>query len=95
MSLCCLSLIQILWICLISNHKDEWAVLIILSFQLWIYITVFQSRTRIRLLTEELLQNIEHAACSHHPEKENVKNLHLGVLLIRNVPDYILGSDAF
>ncbi|GIY94392.1 hypothetical protein CEXT_369261 [Caerostris extrusa] len=47
-------MIQILWLTFISNHKDEWTVLIVLFLQLWISICVFRSRARIRLLTEEL-----------------------------------------
>ncbi|GIY26603.1 hypothetical protein CDAR_41381 [Caerostris darwini] len=52
--LCYLTVIQILWLCFISGYKDEWAALIVLFLQLWIYISVFRSRTKIRLLTEEL-----------------------------------------
>ncbi|GIY38484.1 uncharacterized protein CDAR_39221 [Caerostris darwini] len=47
-------MIQILWLTFISNHKDEWTVLIVLFLQLWISICVFRCRARIRLLTEEL-----------------------------------------
>ncbi|GIX68587.1 hypothetical protein CEXT_296261 [Caerostris extrusa] len=50
-----------MWLCFISIAKDEWAGLVVLSLQLWIYITVFQSRTRIRLLTEDLT---EYRTCS-------------------------------
>ncbi|GIY94393.1 hypothetical protein CEXT_369271 [Caerostris extrusa] len=52
--LCYLAVIQILWLCFISGYKDEWAALIALFLQLWIYISVFRSRTKIRLVTEEL-----------------------------------------
>ncbi|GIY31372.1 hypothetical protein CEXT_12831 [Caerostris extrusa] len=86
---------QILWLCFVSRYKDECASLIVLFLQLWIYISLFRSRTRIRLLMEDLFQNIEHAACLHHPEKENIKDLHLGVLLIRGVRDCIPCSDGF
>ncbi|GIY47364.1 uncharacterized protein CDAR_501931 [Caerostris darwini] len=55
--------IQILYLCFISNAKDEWAGLMVLSLQLWIYISVFRSRTRILLLTEDLyrISNMLHA----------------------------------
>ncbi|GIY94399.1 uncharacterized protein CEXT_369321 [Caerostris extrusa] len=52
--MCCSGVIQILWLTFISNHKDEWTVLIVLFLQLWIAICVFRSRTTIRLLTEDL-----------------------------------------
>ncbi|GIY94410.1 hypothetical protein CEXT_369401 [Caerostris extrusa] len=52
----CITVIQTLWLCFISNNKDERAALIVLFLQLWIYISVFRSRTRIRLLTEELFK---------------------------------------
>ncbi|GIY94400.1 uncharacterized protein CEXT_369331 [Caerostris extrusa] len=47
---------QILWQYFISSYKDEWAALIVAFLQLWIYISVFRSRTKIRLLTEELFK---------------------------------------
>ncbi|GIY94408.1 hypothetical protein CEXT_369381 [Caerostris extrusa] len=52
----CLTVIQTLWICFISNYKDDWAVLTVMFLQVWIYISVFRSRTRIRQLTEELFK---------------------------------------
>ncbi|GIY47358.1 hypothetical protein CDAR_501901 [Caerostris darwini] len=56
-SFLCLNLVnQILWLCFISSYKDEWVTLIVLFLQLWIYISVFRSRTRIRLLTEDLFR---------------------------------------
>ncbi|GIY10933.1 uncharacterized protein CEXT_219741 [Caerostris extrusa] len=45
---------QILWLCFISNYKDEWAAMIVVFLQLWIYVSVYRSRTKFRLLTEEL-----------------------------------------
>ncbi|GIY47362.1 uncharacterized protein CDAR_501921 [Caerostris darwini] len=54
--LCYLAVMQILWLCFLSTHKDEWAALIVLFLQLWIYICLFRSRTRIHLLTEELFK---------------------------------------
>ncbi|GIY03043.1 uncharacterized protein CDAR_511451 [Caerostris darwini] len=59
----CLTVIQTLWLCFISSYKDEWAALIVLYLQLWIYISVFRSRTRIRPLTEDLyrISNMLHA----------------------------------
>ncbi|GIY57226.1 uncharacterized protein CDAR_230061 [Caerostris darwini] len=61
--LCFNMVIQILWMCFISMGQDEWSALIILCLQLWIYISVFQSRTKIRLLTEDLyiISNMMHA----------------------------------
>ncbi|GIY87349.1 uncharacterized protein CDAR_371871 [Caerostris darwini] len=60
-------MIQTLYLCFISNAKDEWAGLMILSLQLWIYISVFRCRTRIRLLTENLyrISNTLHAHTVH------------------------------
>ncbi|GIY03045.1 uncharacterized protein CDAR_511461 [Caerostris darwini] len=52
--LCYITVIQILWLCFISGYKDKWAALSVLFLQLWIYISVFRSRTKIRMLTEEL-----------------------------------------
>ncbi|GIY94377.1 hypothetical protein CEXT_369171 [Caerostris extrusa] len=84
-----LAVIQILWLCFISSYKDEWATLIVLFLQLWIYISVFRSRTKIRLLTEELHRISNMLRVYTLKKKENVENLHLGVLLIRNVLGYI------
>ncbi|GIY52845.1 hypothetical protein CDAR_432711 [Caerostris darwini] len=43
---------------------------------------------------ERTLQNLEHAAFSHHAEKENVEDLHMGVLLNRDLHDCSLRSDV-
>ncbi|GIY26627.1 hypothetical protein CEXT_8001 [Caerostris extrusa] len=45
------------------DELDQWAGLIVLSLQLWIYISMFRSRTKIRLLTEDLyrISNMLHA----------------------------------
>ncbi|GIY88589.1 hypothetical protein CEXT_663671 [Caerostris extrusa] len=45
---------QCLWLSFLSDAKDEWTALIILFLQLWIYINLFRSRTRIHLLTNNL-----------------------------------------
>ncbi|GIY77249.1 hypothetical protein CEXT_320761 [Caerostris extrusa] len=92
--LCFNLVIQIMWMCFISIAKDEWAALMILCLQLWIHISVFRSRTRIRLLTEDLyrISNMLHA---YTPEKEDVEDLHLDVLFIRDFENCILRSDVF
>ncbi|GIY10943.1 hypothetical protein CEXT_219821 [Caerostris extrusa] len=61
--LCFNLVIQILWLCFISIGQDEWSALMVLCLQLWIYISVFRSRTKIRLLTEDLyrISNMLHA----------------------------------
>ncbi|GIY67926.1 uncharacterized protein CDAR_619921 [Caerostris darwini] len=61
--LCFNLLIQILWLCFISIGKEDWARVIVLCLQLWIYISMFRSRTKIRLLTEDLyrISNMLHA----------------------------------
>ncbi|GIX70053.1 hypothetical protein CEXT_10451 [Caerostris extrusa] len=63
-SFVCFNLVnQIMWLCFISIAQDEWAGLVVLSLELWIYIGVFRSRTKIRLLTEDLyrISNMLHA----------------------------------
>ncbi|GIY38498.1 hypothetical protein CDAR_39311 [Caerostris darwini] len=67
----------------------------VLSLQLWIYISVFRSRTRIRLLTEDFYRISPHTASLHCPEKEDVEDLHFDVLFIRDFGNYILRSDFF
>ncbi|GIY94398.1 hypothetical protein CEXT_369311 [Caerostris extrusa] len=49
-----LAVVQILWLCFVSSYKDEWATLIVLFLHLWIYISMFRSRTKIRQRMEEL-----------------------------------------
>ncbi|GIY52830.1 uncharacterized protein CDAR_432611 [Caerostris darwini] len=52
--LCGNVVIQILWLSFISSSKNYWPVLAVQFLQLCIYICVFRSRARIRLLTKEL-----------------------------------------
>ncbi|GIY12632.1 hypothetical protein CDAR_104221 [Caerostris darwini] len=59
-----------------SIGKDQWAGLIVLSLQLWIYISVFRSRTKIRLLTEDLyrISNMLHA---HTLQKKKMLKIYI------------------
>ncbi|GIY94386.1 hypothetical protein CEXT_369221 [Caerostris extrusa] len=61
--LCSNLLIQILWLCFISIGKEDWARVTVLCLQLWIYISMFRSRTNIQMLTEDLcrISNMLHA----------------------------------
>ncbi|GIX88742.1 hypothetical protein CDAR_165101 [Caerostris darwini] len=52
--LCSAIVTQSLWLSFLSDAEDEWTALIILFLQLWIYINLFRSRTRIRPLTKNL-----------------------------------------
>ncbi|GIY07659.1 uncharacterized protein CDAR_216661 [Caerostris darwini] len=52
--LCCNLVFQIVSLSFVSDCRDDWAVLIVLFLQLWICVSVFRSRARIRLLTEDL-----------------------------------------
>ncbi|GIY94394.1 hypothetical protein CEXT_369281 [Caerostris extrusa] len=65
-----------------------------IQIQLWICISVFRSRARIRQLTKELYRISKHAAFLHHPEIENVEGGHLGVLFIRGLHYCSLCSDV-
>ncbi|GIY67916.1 hypothetical protein CDAR_619831 [Caerostris darwini] len=74
--LCFNLVIQILWLCFISMGQDEWSALMVLCLQLWIYISVFQSRTRIRMLTEDLyrISNMLHA---YTLQKKKMMKIHI------------------
>ncbi|GIY67924.1 uncharacterized protein CDAR_619901 [Caerostris darwini] len=60
----CVNLVtEIMWLCFISISRDELVGLMIQCLQMWICISVFQSRSKIRLLTEDLyrISNMLHA----------------------------------
>ncbi|GIY10940.1 hypothetical protein CEXT_219791 [Caerostris extrusa] len=60
----CVNLVtQILWLCFITISRDELVGVMVHCLQLWICISVFRSRTKIRLLTEDLyrISNMLHA----------------------------------
>ncbi|GIY37587.1 hypothetical protein CDAR_285741 [Caerostris darwini] len=76
-SFLCFNLVnQILWLCFISIAQDEWAGLVVLSLELWIYISVFRSRNNIRLLTEDLyrISNMLHA---HTLQKKKMLKIYI------------------
>ncbi|GIY07661.1 hypothetical protein CDAR_216681 [Caerostris darwini] len=70
--LCFNLMIQIMWLCFFSIGKEDWARVIVLCLQLWIYISMFRSRTKIRMLTENLyrISNMLHA---HTLQKKMMK----------------------
>ncbi|GIX84821.1 uncharacterized protein CDAR_490561 [Caerostris darwini] len=70
--------IQSLWLSFLSDGKDEWTALIILFLELWIYIIVFRSRTRIRLLTENLYR-ISHMLSVHTIQRKHTLKLYIWV----------------
>ncbi|GIZ01883.1 hypothetical protein CEXT_732221 [Caerostris extrusa] len=81
-SFLCLNLIQIMYLFSFPLAKDQWAGLIVLSCNCG-STSAFSIRTKNPAADGRPLQNIEHAACSHSPE-EDVEDLHLAVLFIRD-----------
>ncbi|GIY57222.1 hypothetical protein CDAR_230041 [Caerostris darwini] len=74
--LCFNVVVQILWLCLISFSKDEFAALMMLCLQMWIYISVFQSRTKIRLLTDDLYR-ISNMLHDHTLQKKKMMKIYI------------------
>ncbi|GIY47371.1 hypothetical protein CDAR_501971 [Caerostris darwini] len=74
-----IAVVQILWLCFVSSYKDEWATLIVVFLQLWIYISMFRSRTKIRQLTEEL-HRISNMMCVYYSRQRKYSKFAFGCI---------------
>ncbi|GIY08986.1 uncharacterized protein CEXT_351991 [Caerostris extrusa] len=76
--LCFIIVAQSLWLIFFYDARDELTALVILFLQLWIYIILFRSRTRIRLLTENLYR-ISHMLSVHTIQRKRTLKIYIWV----------------